>query len=477
MEENRKYQKARLRTFRWLLVISSVALVTLFITIGITLNRKIRISNSDILAKESITQFTKPVDQLCLALAAWKIHPSENVKEALLKAFNNSIRQPGVDSNFVDLRRKYLKGFRPLSTPIEFAGCSADNRFVYGYSADSIFLWNIDGTIFSGFSQGPSHIISLLMSSDGEYIGAVTVDSTLMIRDNKGNLKFASKTAYNNINKSQIFRFLADNMVIAISDTVDAILLDINGNTVHTFKLHKGSVNAVDFSEDGRFIATASSDSKINIWYLNSDTKSFELYNIITTHTDTVWSVDFANNNKYVVSTSADGRVLVNNVNGDLTSEFSNNVSDVENFYVSDPFFAEFDESGTGIKIKSSESGHNIGTCYMSAIYVNVEYYTARADETEKFDYIEFSPRKKYLVYCSGDNISLLSRIQFKPVAKGLINNYRLLHIEGNKPFFSPDGKYIYSISCNRLENWFIDIETICRIADDFYNKWINYQY
>jgi len=474
MDENRKYQKIRLKTFKWLLAISAFALVTLFISIGVLLNRKIQTSKSDLLVQESITQFTKPMDRLCLAYGAWNIYPGENAKEALLEAFNYAIRQPEEDTNLFNLKKEVLKELRPVSSSIEFADCSDDNRFMYGCTSDSVFIWNSDGTMFSEFTQGTSHIVLLLMSSDGEYIGAVSTDSLLRIWDNKGHLHMTAKTTYNNINTNQIFRFTTDNKVLAISDTSDAILYEINGDVVQNFNLHKGNVNAVDFSKDGRFIATASSDSKINIWYLNSSKNNYDLYNIITSHKDTVWSIDFASNNRFIVSASSDGRVLVNSINGDITSEFSNKISDVEDFFINNPVYAEFDKSGSGITITSSSSGENIGKPCMSAIYVDTDYYVAKTDETDKFDFISFSPDKKYLVFVSGDEKALISRVQFYPSIKHLYTNYKLISIEGKKPFFSPDGKYIYTINGNHLKSWFIDIEAICEMAEGFYNKWVD---
>jgi len=474
MDENRKYQKIRLKTFKWLLAISAFALVTLFISIGVLLNRKIQTSKSDLLVQESITQFTKPMDRLCLAYGAWNIYPGENAKEALLEAFNYAIRQPEEDTNFIDLKKDVLKEFRPVSSSIEFADCSDDNRFMYGCTSDSVFIWNSDGTMFSEFTQGTSHIILVLMSSDGEYIGAVSADSLLRIWDNKGHLHMTAKTAVNNINNKQIFRFTSDNKVLAISDTSDAILYEINGDIVQNFKLHNGSVNAVDLSRDGKFITTSSSDNKIIVWYLNSNNNRYDLYNIITSHTDTVWSIDFASNSRYLVSASADGRVLVNSINGDITSEFSNKISDVEDFFISNPVYAEFDKSGSGITITSSSSGENMGKPCMSAIYADADYNVAKTEETDKFDFISFSPDKIYLVFVSGDEKALISRVQFYPSVKHLYTNYKLISIEGKKPFFSPDGKYIYTINGNRLESWFIDIEAICEMAEGFYNKWVD---
>ena len=55
------------------------------------------------------------------------------------------------------------------------------------------------------------------------------------------------------------------------------------------------------------------------------------------------------------------------------------------------------------------------------------------------------------------------------------INNYRLFQMNGQEPFFSPDVKYIYTINGNKIESWFIDVETISRIALEYYNNWAKY--
>jgi hypothetical protein len=47
--------------------------------------------------------------------------------------------------------------------------------------------------------------------------------------------------------------------------------------------------------------------------------------------------------------------------------------------------------------------------------------------------------------------------------------------MNGQEPFFSPDVKYIYTINGNKIESWFIDVETISRIALEYYNNWAKY--
>lgn len=477
MDDSRRHQKEKQRVFKRLIVISAFAFILLLSTIIYSIVRRTRISDSSKLAKESMTQFNRPVDRLCLAEAAWKDHNGDEAREALLKAFNNSLRNPDNDSNFLKLQKEYLIKCRPVSSIIEFAQCSADNRFIYGYTCDSVFIWNRNGTLNSRFSHGIYPVISMLMSFDGETIGAVNTDSILTVWDNKENLKFTHKTRYNRINKDQIFRFTKDNRIIVISADKDADLLNLKGDIIQSFNLHKGEVNAVDFSDDGKFIATASSDSKINIWYQNSEKNQYDLYNTLAGNNDTVYCVDFAKNSRYVLSVSSDGRILVTSINGNLVYEKNSKDEVFTDNTLGKPFFSAFDQSGTGIIFKTYKSNKNYNDYFMTAIYTGTEYYIAISGQDAKFDYIGFSPMKKYLVYISGNDVSLISRSISIPTAKVLFNSYRLMQINGQKPFFTPDDQYIFTICGNTLESWFIDIDTINRIADGFYQKWIRYEY
>lgn len=476
IEDSRKHQKAKSKTVRSLVVISAIAFIMLLSTIVYYIARKTNISES-VYLKDTISQYTRPIDQLCLAGASWKSFNGEEAREALLKSFNNLIRHPGNDENFVKLSKKYLAEFKPVSSSIEYANCSKDNRFIYGYSSDSVFIWNNNGELRSRFSHGNSHLIALLMSDDGENLGAVNTDTLLTVWDLKGNVRFTRKTGFNSVNCDQIFRFTGNNMLVAISDNKDADLIDINGNMIQSLKNHKGRVNAVGLSNDGKFIATASSDNTINVWYLNSDLKRFEPYNKITSHSDTVWSIDFAPNSRYLLSTSADRKVVVTSINNKVTISFGENFQGPYGKTISlgYPFHAEFDRSGTGIAIRTSEHKNKRDEVYWIAIYVDIYYNLAQAGIINRFDYIRFSPDKNYILYASNSDVSLLSRLISRHTDYALFNNYRLLQISGKKPFFSSDGKNIYALCGDHLENWFIDIDTISQIAIDYYRNWYKY--
>ena len=476
MDESRQHQKARKRAVKILTIISSFAFLLLLSTIIYTVKNKSDKSESILLAKESVTQFTRPIDRLSLAGSAWEIYKTEEAKEALLKSFNYAIRDPGEYEELSVLSKTYLVAFKPVSSSIIFATSSKDNRFIYGYTRDSIFIWETNGKLYKGFNSGSSFLINIQMSGDGRYIGAVNTDSTLFVWDNLGHVCFSRKIGYNSVNREQIFRFDTENRIIVISSDMKAELLDIEGNLIQFFDKNIGGINAVDVSYDKRFIATAGSDSSVNIWYFNTEAQQFDLYNTIHLPDDTIWSVDFAPNSKYVLTTSNSGRVRVTAINGEpvwgIKERYVEGLADIVLGY---PFFAEFNVSGKGIAIKSSEKESEIEQYFMCGIYVDIFYVSISAGQINKFDYLGYSPDNKYFIVSTGADNFLISYGIYPKSDYGLFNNYKLLQFAGRNPFFSPDGKYIYSICGNHLESWYIDIETIASIARGFHDNWDKY--
>ncbi|HBZ21292.1 MAG TPA: hypothetical protein DEO60_09195, partial [Bacteroidales bacterium] len=118
--DSRKHQKAKSRTVRRLIIISAIAFILLLSTLVFYIVRKTKMTES-VSLKESISQYTRPIDQFCLAGASWKSYKGEEAKEALLKSFNNIIRNPGNDESIINISKEYLTVFKPVSSPIEFA--------------------------------------------------------------------------------------------------------------------------------------------------------------------------------------------------------------------------------------------------------------------------------------------------------------------------------------------------------------------
>jgi hypothetical protein len=138
------------------------------------------------------------------------------------------------------------------------------------------------------------------------------------------------------------------------------------------------------------------------------------------------------------------------------------------------PVYAEFDESGSGMQITSAESNDHNEHKFIIASYYNRSEVYASAGQIMKFDYFSFSPDKNYFAYTAGNESFLASRMIFLTQSWSLIliNSSILLKMTGEMPFFSSDGKYIYTVKDNSIESWFIDVETVARIGNQYYEKW-----
>jgi len=476
MNESRQNQQARKRAVKILTIISSFALLLLISTILYTLKETSDKTESVLLAKESITQFTRPVDRLSLAGQAWKVSKTEEAKEALLKSFNSAIRNPGENKELLDLKNRYLSDFIHVSSPIIYASCSHDNRFIYGFTEDSVFLWETNGRLYKGFSSGGSGLTDIQMTTDGRYIGAVNKDSTLIVWDNLGHPCFSHKIGFNSVNKEHIFRFETKNRIIVISSDKKVELLDNKGKLIQSFDNHIGDINVADISPDNRFIATGGSDSTVNIWYFNSLAQKYDFYYSIHYPDETIMSVEFAPNGKYVLTTSDSGGVRVNGVNGFLVWGTKETYLEcLRKIAPGHPVSAGFNDSGKGIVIKSKEKESEREKYFMFGIYTDINYRCITTGQINKFDYLCYSPDdKSFIVTSAGDNF-LISYEIYSKSDYAVLNNYKLLQIDGVRPFYSPDGKYVFSICGNHIESWFIDIESISSIASGFYKNWPDY--
>ena len=88
-------------------------------------------------------------------------------------------------------------------------------------------------------------------------------------------------------------------------EVVVAVAVDAPDETIKTFEGHKGGVNSVDYSSDGRFVVSGS--STVRIW----DVDTGECVKTLEGHTNWVDGVSFSSNNQYVVSGSTDSTVRI----------------------------------------------------------------------------------------------------------------------------------------------------------------------
>jgi WD40 repeat protein len=468
LQDSREHQLAKIRTVRRLTVISAVAFVVLLAILGYFVNMKVRQVKADYLAIKSISQITNPIIRLRVAgQKAWRKNPGALPKEALIKAFNDILLSQEKDSVLKVISNLYSLKFDPAPINIQYAESSKDNKYIFGFGDSLIFIWNAKGHLEKTIRTDHFPLIDIKISDDGSFIGAVSNDSLLTVWSVTGELKFSYRIQYNRLNTKQMFKFTRDNRIVALSAEHDAVLLDRDGKVLQAFDRHKRIVNAVDISPDNNFIATASSDTTINIWYLNSVKNRFDFYNKIDWHSDTIWSVSFSGNNIRVVSASADSTIVIGTINNHW--EYYQNANQRI-------CYADFSASDRGAVLTSYlYKNHEVNKSFYGLNYHNPKINISNlggeenqlpGEEYSGFSTLVFSGDENYFACTQKNNIYLVdNKMAIEKDWMKIVSTYMLLKLTGTNPFFSSDSKYLLYIDQNIIRSYLIDIETINKAA------------
>jgi len=455
---------AKIKTVRRLIAISALIFVLLMGILAYFILNKINITADNYAAIKSLSLTRNPGQKLKLAVSAWETSQTVLPKEALLKVFNDILNSETKDTSLKINTNLFKRVFDPAPADIKYANCSEDNKYIYGYCDSLILLWETTGKLYRTI-RSASKIIDIKMSGDSRFLGVINKDSLLEVYDISGNQLFKYKIRYNILNPIQIFRFTREDNVLALSAEHDAVLLSRNGSVLQTFDRHKDEANAVNISPDNNFIATASSDKTIIIWYLNSVQKKYDYYNTLTWHKDTVWSVSFSARNIFVLSASADSTVKVGTLNNECLTE---GIDDRKYYPHNKKYsYAEFTGTSRGIigenyeytgnKFKKLYLGTHIDnpSCRLSA---NTGLMLHGSGGIE-FSYFIFSPDEKYFIYTQNDKTYLADTKLVFALDNSSISN--LLELTGSEQFFTADGKFILSICGNTFRTYFIDLNDI----------------
>jgi WD40 repeat protein len=473
LDESRKHMKAKASTVRRLTVASFLSFLILISTFGYFIFSKISETKTDYKAIRLMT-LSDPLLRLKLTSELWKKSPGAIPKEALLKAFNNIMESPGENSVLLSIAGKYNINFEPAPVTIKYADLSGDNKYIYGYGDSLIFIWSLNGKLEHIFKTDHTPIINIKISDDNEFIGAVGKDSILTIWNKNGTTQFSKKIIYNNVNTKQIFSFTKENNVISLFDSCDAVLLDKAGRILQTFKRHSGRVNAVDVSPNNSFIATASSDKTINIWYHNTVKERYDFYNaLLNRYWDTVWSAKFSKNNKNVICTSFNNYIIQNINNEIIFSEpllyYDKNLN---RYLALRTCYAEIASEGNGIVFESySNDNINLDKFYYAFNRYNPTLYINNRDGDEgpsRFSKLVFSEDGDYYGCTEKENIYLVDNtLSIERNKLNIRTTYTLAEFKGRNPFFTSDSKYFIYTYGEMIRAFYIDIGSICKTVSD----------
>lgn len=109
----------------------------------------------------------------------------------------------------------------------------------------------------------------------------------------------------------------SDGQMVVASGWYGATLWKSDGTWHKKLEGHGGAVNTINFSPDGKMIATGGADKIIRLWKMNGT-----LDKTLVGHSDAVWGVNFSPDSQMVVSASNDNTVKLWQVDGTLVQTF-----------------------------------------------------------------------------------------------------------------------------------------------------------
>ena len=162
----------------------------------------------------------------------------------------------------------------------------------------TVNFWNLDGALLHTISAAQAEITRIRFSPDGTILMTASADKTA---------RFWKVPDFKPLNSGLSVTSLSpDGQTIAAVNNKTIQLWKRSNATVQplaiVLKGHTSTITAVEFSPDGRLLASASADKTIKLWSIADGSR----IRTIIGHRDRVTTLSFRNNGKLLASGSAD---------------------------------------------------------------------------------------------------------------------------------------------------------------------------
>ena len=199
---------------------------------------------------------------------------------------------------------EYLKGH---TLQVRRVLVTTDKNFAVTSSRDkTVKLWNLSTKLEHSSYNCGSDVVSIALHSELIIAGCEN-GNVFIINLNSGNLVQLE-------GHSEMIRWVAfganGNNMYSLSNDKTVKVYSNDGQAIEQLIGHEGWVNRIDFTQDGLWAVTGSTDNKVILWNLND----FSVDTVFEGHTDQIWSVAVSLNNIWAASGSNDFSVCIWNL-------------------------------------------------------------------------------------------------------------------------------------------------------------------
>jgi len=485
---------AKRKAFRKVIGISTIGFILLVIAVGYYLFLKSQSSKTkDLIISAALELKSSPELSMESAFLAFKADSIGSLpKKAILDAFYHLYDQhPEAQEG--------IFSFSPCSVNIASARFSEDGTFIYGWLENNeIKVWDDKGIEVLSIAPDTVAILHILLSDDNKYFGVLQENEMVRVYSIEGGKLFEVNTTSNYINDKYLFDFsLRDDFIIAVVMGDSVHLYDEYGKIFQKLGNHTGPVNALDISPDDRFLASASSDKTVNIWYYNQNLNQFSIYDSITWYQEEVRSCQFNKSSDFILTASDDSATILWNlycegyfvtgvigtrVRPHLPWIFENEYKRYTMGKKCNAIFSTDQESINVTVYLEKDSGPPEYRNYI--VHAQSSKFSNSGESEYLWDYMwssDFNPVMEYQYLVPSDNDSYVATVIKGAETTNLVAPDMLLvmKLDGIQPDFSPNGKYLICIEGNRIHKYVIDVEEIRRLVYEekiFGELEINYQ-
>ncbi len=203
-----------------------------------------------------------------------------------------------------------VRGFKGSANHIEFL---PDNSgFIVSTSDRSITLVNHKSGNAKKLAALPYEIKNFNISKDGSKLAGVTWSGQLVLMDLSDNT--TSVLVDDNTNRMLSVKFNPDGNSIAfgVDDKVNKRgvikMYDLKTQEVKQFTGHRAGVNDIEFSPDGKLMATAGADKRLLLWVLESPEA---LPIVMDNNNGFIWDIAFTPGSEYLIAACSESEIRV----------------------------------------------------------------------------------------------------------------------------------------------------------------------